>query len=85
MNQQSGSDSDSDEDEDTKKKQKPESKLFTKIGVPKHDEEAQIKKAFKAQADEIQESSDEDNFLIKKDKPVYSSDSEAEQSDRKMK
>ena len=40
----------SDSDDDQTKRHANESNLFTKIGVPQKDEEAQIKSAFKKQA-----------------------------------
>lgn len=91
---QSGSESDSsDDDEDVDDSQqlekgiKPkESKLFTKIGVSKHDEEAAIKREFKKQADlEVSSDGDSDGFLKLKSKHSAGSDSESDDEDDKGK
>ena len=68
---ESASDRDSDEEsadeKDAKAKRRAnESNLFTKIGVPQKDEEAEIKRAFKKSADKVMDDSDSDDYLVKK-------------------
>ncbi len=57
--------------------------MFTKIGVPQKDEEEQIKKQFKMQAehgDQEMSSDDADDFLKVKKREADASDSEGEAS-----
>ena len=61
--------------------------MFTVIGVPKNEEEAQLKRDFKRQADKLQDaqkaddeaSASDDGFLIKKSKPTAEEDDDDEE------
>ena len=58
--------SDLDDDQKVEKRHSKESKLFTKLGVSKKDEEAQLKRDFKKQANQADDDSeDSDGGFLK--------------------